>query len=152
MVFQVGRGTLQLIGGATLVGQREIAVAATQAARDRRAALRLISRRRGRTGRGWRTLLCAGCGLVEGGVLCCVLGVDWAGGVDWLGVVSCASATEPASNKVAVTVRTVRIEFPPCLPGRKVWKWLIQLDIVCQRELSDAIRTRNARDSLILFS
>lgn len=39
-----------------------------------------------------------------------------------LGVWSCATATAPASNSVAVRLRTFRIESPPCLPGRKVWE------------------------------
>jgi len=43
---------------------------------------------------------------------CCELDVD---GADWLGVVSCANATVPASKHAAVRVRTFRIDSPPCL-------------------------------------
>lgn len=39
---------------------------------------------------------------------CCCVEV-----VDWLGVVSCANARDPATNSAALRVRTVRIDFPP---------------------------------------
>jgi hypothetical protein len=62
---------------------------------------------------------------VAAGVACvlCWLLLGW----DWLGVVSCATASAPASNMPAVSAKTFFIEILHAFLGER-WKWRNQLD------------------------